>query len=173
MDWTMATAIIVASATVLASTLTVVISRYYQSKREQEIAHRDKKIELYDEYLKKLYELFAEAGKGKINPEELVPFLRERHRKLILWAGPKTLKAYTDFHKALTKQPPEAEQIIKMFDFFLELRKDLGLSNRGIGRSHMARLIIQNPEWFMQKYKKNSNITFDELIKLEKEEQNK
>lgn len=176
MNWLTAT--IIASATVLASTLAVVITRYFQSKREQEVAHRDKKVELYDGYLEKLFDLFAEIKKREINPHELLPFMRERHRKLILWSGPKTLKAYVDWHKELTKKPGRVEQMIKMFDFFLAFRNDLGLSNHGIGRSHMARLVIQNPDFFMHEYKKNQNITINELIQLEQkfgepQEQNK
>lgn len=165
MDWT--PAIVVVATGLVASILTLVISRYYQTKSEQEIAHRDKKIELYDGYLEKLFDLFAEIKKREINPHELLPFMRERHRKLILWSGPKTLKAYVDWHKELTKKPARVEQMIKMFDFFLAFRNDLGLSNRGIGRSHMARLVIQNPDFFMHEYKKNQNITINELIQLE------
>ena len=81
MDWT--PAIVVVSTGLLASILTLVISRYYQSKRELEIAHRDKKIELYDEFLKKLYDLFSEANKGKINPEELYRYSIQDINKII------------------------------------------------------------------------------------------
>lgn len=165
MDWT--AAIVVTSATVLASTLTLVISRYFQSKREQEIAHRDKKIGLYDEFLKKLFGIFAGNDKKKSNPDELVPFLREIQRKLILWSGPKTIKAYADWHKVLTTKPPRAEQMIKMIDFFLALRNDLGHSNSGIERSHIVRFLLRNSELLMQEYKKNPNVTFDEISKLE------
>ncbi len=167
LDSDVSVAIIVGSATVLASTLAVVISRYFQAKREQDIAHRDKKIELYDEFLIKLFEIFQGDEKNKSNPDDLVPFLREIQRKLILWSGPKTIKAYAAWHKVLTTGPARAEQMIKMIDFFLALRKDLGHSNSGIERSHMVRFLIRNSELFMQEYKKNPNVTFDEMSKLE------
>ena len=43
-----AVAIVAGSATVLGSTFAVVLTRYYQSKREREVAHRDRKIDAPD-----------------------------------------------------------------------------------------------------------------------------
>jgi hypothetical protein len=164
-------AIFAGAATIIASTIVVVVSRYYESKREREAAHRDKKIELYDKFLSKLFEIFLGGNEKKQKPEELVPFLREVQRQLILWAGPETIKAYAEWHKELTTTPsqPHAKQMIKMIDFFLALRKDLGHSNSGIEQSHIARFMLKNSDFFMQKYHENPNITMTEIARLEEE----
>ena len=47
-------AVITVSGTILISVIGLIISRYLQQKREQEVAHRDKKTEMYDKYLKDL-----------------------------------------------------------------------------------------------------------------------
>jgi membrane protein YqaA with SNARE-associated domain len=61
-------AIVAASATILGSTLTIVIGRYYEAKRDREAVHRDKKIELYNEFLTRLFEVFLEK-KGDVRAE--------------------------------------------------------------------------------------------------------
>lgn len=160
-------AIIAGSATIFASVLALVISRHYQTKREQLLAHREKKVQLYDTFLHKIFELFSPENKTKIDTSTLSPFLREMQIKLILWAGPSVVKSYYDWHKVLTTNPPKAIQMIKMLDFFLAIRQDLGHSNRRIQRKHLARLLLRNPEWFIQEFKKNPNITFEEMIKHE------
>lgn len=168
LDSDVSVAIIAGSATIFASVLAVIISRYFQVKREQEIAHRGKKVELYDEFLVRLFEIFLGDDKNKKDSKDFIPFLREIQRKLILWAGPNAIKSYADWHKVLTTKPARAIQMIKMIDFFLALRKDLGHSNSGIQREHLVRFLLRNPELFMQEYKKNPNITFEEMSKLEK-----
>jgi hypothetical protein len=168
LDPNVAVAIVAGSATVLASTLAVILTRYYQSKRDREAAHREKKIELYDEFMAKLFAIFFRDAKKESKPEDLVPFLREIQRKLILWSGPGAIKAYADWHKVLTSSPPRAGQMIKMIDFFLALRMDLGHSNKGIQHDHMVRFLLRNSELFMQEYRNNPNVTFDEILALEK-----
>ena len=161
LDSDISVAIIAGSATIFASVLAVIISRYFQVKREQEIAHRDKKVELYDQFLTRLFDIFLSGDKNKQASEDLIPFLREVQRKLILWAGPNVIKSYADWHKLITTKPARAIQMIKMIDFFLSLRKDLGHSNSGIQREHLVRFLLKNPELFMQEYRKNPNITFE------------
>lgn len=159
--------LIAGSITIVGSVAVVVITRYYQTKREQLIAHREKKVELYNKFLHKIFELFSAENKNKIDTSTLSPFLREMQINLILWAGPSVIKSYYEWHKVLTTKPPRAIQMIKMLDFFLAIREDLGHSNRRIQRKHFARLLLRNPEWFIQEFKKNPNITFEEMIKLE------
>jgi membrane protein implicated in regulation of membrane protease activity len=162
-----AVAIVAGSTTVLASTLAVVLTRYYQSKQERKMAHRDRKIELYDEFVKKLFDVFLGDTEKETKSEDLVPFLREIQRKLVLWSGPGAIKAYAEWHKVLTTKPPRASHMIKMIDFFLALREDLGHSNKGIEHSHMVRFLLRNSDLFMQEYRRNPNVTFAEIAALE------
>lgn len=169
LDSNVAIAIVAGSATILTSTLTIVGSRYYQVKREQEIAHRDKKIELYDRFLRRLFEIFLDSKDKERDPENLVPFFREIQRELILWSSADAITAYTEWHKVLSTTPPRALHMIKLMDFFLALRKDLGHTNRGIDHSHLVRFLLRSPDLFLQEYQKNSDITLDEIAKIEKQ----
>ena len=162
-------AIIAGVATVLASTLAVVVTRYFQAKADKEAAHRDRKIDLYDEIISKLYSIFLGDTKKETNPELLTPFLREAQRKLILWAGPGALTTYSDWSKALTSAPaPCASQMIITIELILALREDVGLSNAGIKHSHMVRFFLKHSDFFMEQYRKNKDITFQEISELEK-----
>jgi uncharacterized integral membrane protein len=164
-----AAAIGAAVIAVFSSVITIMLARYYEAKRERESAHRDKKTELYDSFLKELFKLFLEDTPKKSDTGELVPFLREVQRKLILWSGPGVIKSYAEWHAVVTSQgeTPRAKSMIKMIDFFLALRRDLGHSNRGIQREHLIRFMLKNPSLFVSMYKKNPNVTFSEIAAVE------
>jgi hypothetical protein len=170
LDSNIAIAVVTVSGTILVSTFSVIITRIYQRRHDQEIAHRKKKADLYDEYLKGFFDIFfkTEDKKQTQQPEDLIPFLREFQRKLILWAGPETIIAYAKWHKELTTSPQLAGVMIKMIDFFLSLREDLGHSNKGIKREQLARLFLKNPELLFREYVKNPKITMAALGEIEK-----
>jgi hypothetical protein len=58
--------------------------------------------------------------------------------------------------------------MIKMMDFFLALRKDLGHSNSGIKHKHLIRFMLRNSDLFMQMYRNNPEVTLEEISKEEK-----
>lgn len=157
-------AIVVASATIIASTITIVLGRYFEAKRERVAVHRDKKIDLYDKFLEKLFVFFLgnDEEKKEIN---LVSFLKENHRKLILWSSPNVIKTYTEWSALLSASPnnPKAKSMIKMMDLYLALRKDLGHSNKGINHGHLIRFMLKRPELFMRMFKQNPEVTFAEI----------
>jgi hypothetical protein len=167
-------ALIAGFTTVLASTLTIVIGRYFEANRDRKAVHRDKKIELYNEFLIKLFEIFT-GDENQKKHEDLVPFLREIQRKIILWSGPDVIKSYTDWHKELTSHgdKPRANAMIKMMDFFLALRKDLGHSNIGIKHEQLLRFMLKKPDLFMKMYSNNHEVTMEEISQIEKELLNK
>ena len=172
MNSDVAIAVITVSSTILISVLGLIISRYFQQKREQEVAHRDKKTEMYDAYLKELFDLLKLLDKKHtVNPEELATFLRDFQRKLILWANPDTIKSYAEWHEELTTPPQRVKAIINMIDFFLSIRKDLGHSNKGVKREQIARLFLRSPKLAIREYERNPQITMEELSKIEKEQQ--
>jgi hypothetical protein len=57
--------------------------------------------------------------------------------------------------------------MIKMMDFFLALRKDLGHSNRGIKQDHLVRFMLRNSDLFMKMYAENPEVTFAEIAQIE------
>jgi hypothetical protein len=52
---------------------------------------RTEKIKIYDEFLRELFKVIH--GGMKVVDDDLVTFLQEWQRKLVLWGGPEVLRA--------------------------------------------------------------------------------
>lgn len=120
---------------------------------------------MYDDFLKKFFELFHHEGEAE--SEDLVPFLQEWQRKLVVWGGSGVLKSFIIWKEGFTEEP-NAQTVFKMGEFFMAMRKDIGLSNRGIEAGHFSHLILRHASLFLSAAKQNPNITLRELGELEK-----
>ena len=101
-------------------------------------------------------------------PDDLVPFLREFMRKLILWSGPEPIVAFLAWKEHLAKGTPDAQTIFLTEQFLLTLRADLRHSNKGIPKGFFASLILKEGALFLDMAKKNPNITLAQLAEVEK-----
>lgn len=160
----LAVAVVAAATTLIASTATVMLGRYYERKKEVEAHFRAEKIKIYDEFLDELFKVFHSAGDSS---DDMVKFLREWQRKLVLWGGSNVLGAYFKWMNRL-KSVPDAQTVFLMDEFFRALRADIGQNSNGLARGAFAHLVLRHGEFFMQEAKKNPNITLEELSKLEK-----
>jgi hypothetical protein len=174
LDITLRIAIIAGFITLIVAVIRPTLDRFLEAKAEKESALRDKKFILYDEFLKKIFEILSDDKEEIKKLEDLVPFLKEIQRKFILCSSPDVIKSYTEWQVESVSQGEKSKvkSIIKMIDFFLALRKDLGHSNKGIKREYLARLMIKSPSLLMDMYKKNPEITLDEIAEVEKESEN-
>jgi hypothetical protein len=86
LDKQVAIGLLTAATTILVATITVVLGRYLERKKEIEAHFRTQKIEIYDDFLKEFFKLFNDAGTGR-EPDDMVPFLKEWQRKMIVWGG--------------------------------------------------------------------------------------
>ena len=82
LDEKVALAVLTAATTVIVATLTVVLGRYYERKKDIEAHFRVEKIKIYDEFLKEFFDLVKSEG-GE--PASMISFLGEWQRKMILW----------------------------------------------------------------------------------------
>ena len=125
--------------------------------------------EIYDEFLCEFFKIFHSDDEGDnddANPE-LVDFLREWQRKMILWGGQDVLSKYIAWMGHLKKGIPDAKTMFMMEEFFLEIRKDLGHKNNKLVRGAFIHLMLQNPELFMAMAKDKPNLTLAELAEAE------
>lgn len=166
----LAAPLIAASATILVATLTVMIGRYYERKKELDALYRDKKTEIYDEFLKEFFSLFFNAGEDSPSEaqKDLVSFLREFTRKLVLWSGPEVIEAFVAWKDHLAKGNPDAQSIFHTEAFLLAIRKDLRQSNRALRKGFFARLFLREGALFLAMAEKNPNVTLDALAEVER-----
>lgn len=101
----LASAIIAASATMIVAVLTVVIAKYYERKQEIENQQREKKIEVYEQFMEKWFDKLLvmsqnkDKSKSVLDDKEFVQFLSEFTRKLILWGSNGVVKQYSSFRQ--------------------------------------------------------------------------
>lgn len=164
----LAAPLIAASATVFVATATVMIGRYYERKKELDALYRDKKTEIYDEFLKEFFTLFFNAGEDSAKTEkDLVPFLREFTRKLVLWSGPEVIEAFVAWKDHLAKGNPDAKSIFLTEAFLLAIRKDLRHTNKSLRKGFFARLFLREGARFLAMAEKDPNVTLAALAEVE------
>lgn len=164
-DPQLAVAVVAAATTLIVSTATVMLGRYLERKKEIEAHFRAEKIKIYDEFLAELFKVFESGGEAS---DDMVKFLRDWQRKLVLWGGSNVLSAYFKWMQRL-KSTPDAQTIFLMDEFFRTLRADIGQNSKGLEKGAFANLILRHGDFFILQAKKNPNITLDELSVLEKE----
>lgn len=161
----LAVAVVAAATTLIASTATVMLGRYFERKKEIEAHFRAEKIKIYDEFLAELFKVFQSGGEAT---DGMVDFLREWQRKLVLWGGSNVLSTYFKWMNRL-KSTPDAQTIFLMDEFFRALRADIGQNSKGLEKGAFANLILRHGDFFILQAKTNPNITLAELSTLEKE----
>lgn len=165
----LAAALVAGVVTILVATITVMTGRYFERKRELDALYRDKKTEIYDEFLKEFFELFFSADERiEDHPKKnLVAFLREFTRKLLLWSSPEVIEAFVTWKDHLIKGTPDAKSIFLMEDFLFAIRKDLRHTNTGLRKGFFARLFLKESDLFLSLAEKNPNVTLDEFATIE------
>lgn len=162
----LAVAVVAAATTLIASTATVMLGRYYERMKEIEAHFRADKIKIYDEFLCEFFKVFHDSGECG---DEMTNFMRDWQRKLVIWGGGNVLGAYFKWMNRLKSAPPDAQSVFLMDEFFRALRADIGQNSRGLAPGAFSNLILRHGDFFMIQAAKNPNITLAELAKLEKE----
>lgn len=166
----LAAPLIAGAVTIVVTTTTVMIGRYFERKKELDALYRDKKTEMYDAFLKEFFSLFYSPGEKLQDDQErdLVPFLQEFTRKLVLWSGPGVIEAFATWKDHLARGTPDAKSVFLTEAFLLAVRKDLSHSNFGLRRGFFARLFLRESALFLAMEQKNPNVTLDELAAVKK-----
>ncbi|WP_298675736.1 hypothetical protein [uncultured Lentibacter sp.] len=117
-------------------------------RQEIESAFRERKIEIYLDFLNTLKEVFLAEKKElnfpKVKQSELVVKLIEVRTKAVLWGSTGVLQALSEFSKVSENNPRAMLSVVDRLQ--REMRKDLGLSNSGLEEEFFTKLILSNPE---------------------------
>ena len=166
-DEKLAIALVTAATTIFVSTVTVVLGRYYERKRDLQASFREKKIQIYDDFLKEFFKMTSSPEENQ-KSDDMVAFMREWQRKMILWGGQDVLKTYIDWMSKLKSGEPDARAMWMTEDFFRSIRKDLGHSSSKLPKGTFIHLILKNANLFIKMSEENPNLTFAELTVAEK-----
>lgn len=161
----LAVGIVTAVTTVLVATLTVLLGRYFERQKDVESHYREKKTAIYDSFLVEYYKLFDDP---KDKSEDLTKFLKEWRRQLVLWGGADVLVAFIKWKDHLSKGEPDAQSLFLTEELFKAIRRDLGLSNKGIPKGAFIKLQLRSADLLLALANKNPNVTLAELGEIEK-----
>jgi hypothetical protein len=153
----------------LVATFTVVVGRYFERKRELDALYREKKTEIYDEFLTGFFEFLHNVDTSRNNEStDLVKLLREFMQRLVLWSGPEVITAFVKWKDHLVIGVPDAKSIFLTEEFLLSIRNDLRHRNGGIERGFFAKFFIREGDLFLSLAKRNPNITLAEVAEVAK-----
>jgi hypothetical protein len=130
---------------VLLSLITGVIGYFIRHFIERKRALADeatkKRRELYQEFVNILLDTFGKGNNKETDISELGKKLDEFYKSYVLYASPRVINAMSDlfqhFYSAQksTQKGNGAITIKKAGNVIKEMRKDLGLNNKGLGRN--------------------------------------
>jgi len=170
-----AASLVAGIATILVATLTIMLGRYFERKGELDALYRDKKTEMYDEFLKRLFQLFHDkpetisgAASANARSDEMVEFLRDFYRKQILWSGPEVIRSFGKWRDNLVRGVPDADSFFLMEEFLLSVRKDLRHNNAGLEKGFFAKVFLAQGDLFLKLAAENPKITLAEVAEIEK-----
>lgn len=148
-DSTVGAAIIASAATVVSS---VSIASYNARKAKERVAfeaHREKKAEIYNEFMDVVVEIMKNTKEGKegddVLPEHIQDFFYRFTSRVTVYGGPGVVKAYGKWRSAYSENKESTNSIsgLLLIDtLFREMREDLGESNTGIGKHELLGLFI-------------------------------
>lgn len=116
----------------------------YYIEKNKELANEltKQRREIYQQYVNLIIDLFS---KNKINnkkkDDNLLAGLFEFYKKYILYASPNVIKAFSDYFQFIYNQSDfendkdSKKSLEFMTKIMLEMRKDIGLKNDGLGKN--------------------------------------
>ena len=170
-DASFQTAIITAGSVMLAA----IYGKYLENRHSVESQFRSQKIELFEEIMEGI-QLIA---KNKLSGDQLATSLEGWKLKSTLWGSPKVMQAFLSLGTLHNpSRPITTVGDLAVFSqwqgsLILAMRKDLGLSNRGIMKSHRggvpketalaAVYFLKNSEDFLAALEKDPTTPISEL----------
>lgn len=139
-------AIVGAMATVLVSVGGALYTQAQNKKREISEAHRERKVELYKEFLDVVLRIMSRQNENlSIEPipeQELIDFLARFKTSVLLWGSPKVIKAQLSFEDASRNG---GNVLIAVDQLYLAIREDIGLSNSGLNNHELVKMYLSDP----------------------------
>jgi hypothetical protein len=149
-----AAAIVVGSATVIVSIISVIAAKYFERKRIIEQELRQKKIPMYEEFAAFWFEILSSQKEGiktkkkSFTEEEIKKYFIKFTRNLLVWGADEVLIQWNIFRGKFSGVE-SGENITPdvMFDFekvLFSIRKDLGHKNINIKRGELLGLFVND-----------------------------
>jgi hypothetical protein len=163
----MGAALVTGFFTITVSISAVALGRYLEKAKEVEVAYRDKRLKVYEDFVDRFFALTAESVSEDQKQKEFTQFLRDFNKKMILWGGSRTVHTYVAMMHRMADDATAAKSVFSMETFYQAMRRDLGLDNRAIEKGDLLALLIRSEDLrrFLAASKTNPNVRFQDVSK--------
>lgn len=161
----MGAALVTGFFTVTVSITAVAFGRYLEKAKEVEVAYRDKRLKVYEDFVDRFFALTAESGSEEQKQKEFTRFLRDFNKKMILWGGSRTVHTYVAMMHRMADDATAAKSVFSMEEFYQAAREDLGLENRKLVKGDLLALILRSDDVrrFLAASKTNPNVRLQDI----------
>ena len=142
-------ALVVAAGTVIVSVMSVVVSRFLETRTTIRKELREKKIPVYEDLISFMFKILMASKTGdEVTEQDMLKFMSDFTQRSMVWASDDVLNAWIKFRGASTN---EAEIIKNPFllmfvyeDLIRAIRKDLGHKNKDLSQGKLLSLFIND-----------------------------
>lgn len=160
-----AVAIIGGGVTILVSVFSLVWSKRADRQMQIEEAHREHKVNAYEEFLEFIFKLFVSNKSGKqLTEKEMVEFLSKFNQKMIVWGSDSVLKEFSNFRRvsltvaetnnssSTASSNPQAvlESMISLEKMLYAIRVDVGHNNKNLIKGDLLSLFITDIDEYLK-----------------------
>ncbi len=153
LDSTVAASLIVASATIIVSVISVLLAKFLEHISEIRKEMRIKKIPVYTSLINFMFKIsFAEKiGQIPLTEKEILVFFQEFTKEIVVWGSDDVINAFNAFRTFAQKtQTAQNENILFVAEtLFLAIRKDLGHKNNGLTKGKLLGLFVNDIEKYL------------------------
>jgi len=146
-------AIISAVATILIGLFTITYTQYQINIRNITEAHRTKKVEIYETYLKTISAIMLETDPGDADDEDnkVTHAVLKFKKEIVLWGSPEVIKCQVDFNTlGNTDTDTDTDTYAYAYgaidNMCKAIRKDIGLSNKGLDNRELLKIYANSAE---------------------------
>ena len=133
--------------TVFGGIIVVIITQRSTKQRDIDEAHREKKVEIYKEFVEIIERLLQSHNPRRqveaIPDDELMTYMSRFRTSILLWGSPQVLLAFDDFERG---SRIEGRIFVTVDNLYRAIREDIGLSNKRLPPLHLVNMHISDPE---------------------------
>ena len=129
---------ITVSLPLIGAAIGYMVKQFIERRKELLSEVNKERRDLYQKFVDLMIEILTINKSGNVNYEKETAKLYDFYKKYILYASPSVIIAFSDYFQMLYRNESNQDQKshLKMLSrIMLEMRKDLGLSNRGMGKN--------------------------------------
>lgn len=131
---------------------TLVVTVLRERQRQFREIHRDKKIEVYSKFYDELFSILRSSkdekerskspGETKQELRKLLDRWFDMSRGIMFYGSPEVVLTFSAFRLGAAEDPPVGVTAARIGRVLLEMRMDIGLSNRGLNELNIHQIYL-------------------------------